>query len=107
MTPEDRKYLRNLQIKADFEDDIPSHGTLGAQWITDEISQAQQQDACYIERLARKDFEPARFANLRNGGGAWKHPPRAKPGRIRLWIGNAIGLACIIVIALAFYVVTP
>ena len=74
MTPEDRKYLRDLQIKADFEDDIPSHGTLGAQWITDEISQAQQQDACYIERLARKDFEPARFANLRNGGNHPHHP---------------------------------
>ena len=38
-----------------------------------------------------------RFANLR----------RAKPGRIRLWIGNAIGLACIIVISLVFYVVMP
>ena len=99
MTSEDRKRLRDLQIKADFEDDIPSHGTLKA----DEISQAQQQDACYIERLARKDFEPARFANLRNGGNL----PRAKHGRIRLWIGDAIGLACIIVIALAFYVVTP
>ena len=78
MTSEDRKRLRDLQIKADFEDDIPSHGT-------------------------RKDFEPARFANLRNGGNL----PRAKPGRIRLRIGNAIGLACIIVIALVFYVVTP
>jgi len=32
---------------------------------------------------------------------------RAKPGRIRLWIGNAIGLACIIVISLVFYVVMP
>ena len=96
MTPEDRKYLRDLQIKADFEDDIPSHGTLGAQWITDEISRAERQNACYIERLARKD-----------GGGAWKHPPRARPGRIRACIGNAIGLACIIVIALVFYVVTP
>ena len=99
MTPEDRKYLRDLQIKADFEDDIPSHGTLGA----DQIAQAQQQDACYIERLARKDFESARFANLRNGGNL----PRAKHGRIRLWIGDAIGLACIIVIALVFYVVMP
>ena len=36
-----------------------------------------------------------RFANLRNGGNL----PRAKPGRIRLWIGNAI--------ALVFYVVMP
>ena len=106
MTSEDRKRLRDLQIKADFEDDIPSHGTRKAQW-TAHTAQAQQQDACYSERLPRKDFEPARFANLRNGGGAWKHPPRAKPGRIRLWIGNAIGLACIIVIALVFYVVTP
>ena len=44
-----------------------------------------------------------RFANLRNGGNL----PRAKAGRIRLWIGNAIGLACIIVIALVFYVVMP
>ena len=103
MTSEDRKRLRDLQIKADFEDDIPSHGTLKAQWTADQTAQAQQQDACYIERLARKDFEPARFANLRNGGNL----PRAKPGRIRLWIGNAIGLACIIVIALVFYVVTP
>ena len=96
MTPEDRRYLRDLQIKADFEDGIPSHGTLKAQWTADQIAQAQQQDA-------RKGFEPARFANLRNGGNL----PRAKPGRIRLWIGNAIGLACIIVIALVFYVVTP
>ena len=99
MTPEDRKYLRDPQIKADFEDDIPSHGTLKA----DQIAQSQQQDACYIERLARKDFESARFANLRNGGNL----PRAKHGRIRLWIGDAIGLACIIVIALVFYVVMP
>ena len=96
MTSEDRKRLGELQIKADFEDDIPSHGTLKAQWTADQIAQAQQQNA-------RKDFEPARFANLRNGGNL----PRAKPGRIRLWIGNAIGLACIIVIALVFYVVTP
>ena len=103
MTSEDRKRLRDLQIKADFEDDIPSHGILKAQWTADQIAQAQQQDACYSERLPRKDFEPARFANLRNGGNL----PRAKPGRIRLWIGNAIGLACIIVIALMFYVVTP
>jgi len=51
----------------------------------------------------RKDFEPARFANLRTGG----NMPRKRPGLIRLWIGNAVGLACIIVIALAFYVVTP
>ena len=43
------------------------------------------------------DNKHPRFANL----------PRAKPGRIRLWIGNAIGLACIIVIALVFYVVMP
>ena len=49
------------------------------------------------------DNNRPRFANLRNGG----NMPRAKPGRIRLWIGNAIGLACIIVIALVFYVVTP
>ena len=103
MTPGYRAYLRCLEVKADFEDDIPSHGTLGAQWITDEISRAQQQDACYIERLARKDFEPARFANLRNGGNL----PRARPGRIRLWIENAIGLACIIVMVLVFYVVMP
>jgi len=96
MTPEDRKYLRDLQIKESFEDDIPSHGTLKAQWTADQIAQAQQQDACYIERLARKD-----------GGGAWKHPPRARPGRIRACIGNAIGLACIIVMVLVFYVVMP
>ena len=49
------------------------------------------------------DNRHPRFANLRTGGNL----PRAKPGRIRLWIGNAIGLACIIVIALVFYVVTP
>jgi len=103
MTPGYRKYLRDLQIKADFEDDIPSHRTLGAQWTADQIAQAQQQDACYIERLARKDFEPARFANLRNGGNL----PRAKPGRIRAWIENAIGLACVIVMVLVFYVVMP
>ena len=96
MTPGYRKYLRDSAVKEAFEDDIPSHGTLGAQWITDEISRAERQNACYIERLARKDE-----------GGAWKHPPRAKPGRIRAWIGNAIGLACIIVIALVFYVVMP
>ena len=107
MTSGYRAYLSCLEVKDAFENDIPSHGTLKAQWTADQIAQAQQQDACYIERLARKDFEPARFANLRNGGGAWKHPPRAKPGRIRLWIGNAIGLACIIVIALVLYVVTP
>ena len=107
MTSGYRAYLSCLEVKDAFENDIPSHGTLKAQWTADQIAQAQQQDACYIERLARKDFEPARFANLRNGGGAWKHPPRAKPGRIRLWIGNAIGLACIIVISLVFYVVMP
>ena len=56
MTSGYRKYLRELQIKADFEDD-----TLKAQWTADQIAQAQQQNA-------RKDFEPARFANLRNGG---------------------------------------
>ena len=99
MTPEDRKYLRDLQIKADFEDDIPSHGTLKA----DQIAQAQQQDACYIERLARKDFESARFANLRNGGNL----PRAKHGRIRLWIENAISLLLIIAMCVVFYVVMP
>ena len=49
------------------------------------------------------DNNHPRFANLRTGG----NMPRAKPGRIRLWIGNAIGLACIIVIALVFYLVTP
>ena len=96
MTSGYRKYLRDSAVKEAFEDDIPSHGTLGAQWITDEISRAERQNACYIERLARKDE-----------GGAWKHPPRAKPGRIRACIGNAIGLACIIVIALVFYVVMP
>ena len=47
--------------------------------------------------LTMTDNDHTRFANM----------PRAKPGRIRFWIGNAIGLACIIVIALAFYVVTP
>ena len=103
MTPGYRKYLRNSAVKEAFEDDIPSHGTLGAQWMEDQIAQAQQQDACYIERLARKDFEPARFANLRNGGNL----PRARPGRIRLWIENAIGLACVIVMVLVFYVVMP
>ena len=96
MTSGYRAYLSCLEVKDAFENDIPSHGTLKAQWTADQIAQAQQQNA-------RKDFEPARFANLRNGGNL----PRAKPGRIRLWIGNAIGLACIIVIALAFYVVTP
>ena len=45
------------------------------------------------------DKDHPRFANLRNGG----NMPRAKPGRIR----NAIGLACIIVISLVFYVVMP
>ena len=49
------------------------------------------------------DNDHTRFANLRTGG----NMPRAKPGRIRLWIGNAIGLACIIVIALVFYVAMP
>ena len=47
--------------------------------------------------LTMTDNNHPRFANL----------PRAKPGRIRLWIGNAIGLACIIVISLVFYVVMP
>ena len=45
------------------------------------------------------DNNHPRFANLRNGG----NMPRKRPGLIR----DAIGLACIIVIALAFYVVTP
>ena len=49
------------------------------------------------------DNNHPRFANLRNGGNL----PRKRPGLIRLWIGNAIGLACIIVIALAFYVMMP
>ena len=48
--------------------------------------------------LTMTDNNHPRFANLRNGG---------KPGRIRLWIGDAIGLACIIVISLVFYVVMP
>ena len=52
--------------------------------------------------LTMTDNNHPRFANLRNGG----NMPRKRPGLIRLWIGNAIGLACIIVIALAFYVVT-
>ena len=97
MTPEDRKHLRDLQIKADFEDDIPSHGTLKAQWTADQISRADLRRAtdAHIAHQARKD------------GGAWRHPPRAKPGRIRAWIENAIGLACIIVIALVLYVVMP
>jgi len=47
----------------------------------------------------RKDFEPARFANLRTGG----NMPRKRPGLIR----DAIKLTCIIGIVLAFYVVTP
>ena len=92
MTPEDRKHLRDLQIKADFEDDIPSHGTLGAQWITDEISRAQQQDAYYIERLARKD------------GGAWRHPPRKqrriKWGAILLDVAAVLALGVIVIGAL-------
>jgi len=45
------------------------------------------------------DNNHPRFANLRTGGN--------KPGRIRLWIGDAISLLLIIVIALALYVVTP
>ena len=88
MTPEDRKYLRDLQIKADFEDDIPSHGTLKA----DQIAQAQQQDACYIERLARKD------------GGAWRHPPRKqrriKWGAILLDVAAVLALGVIVIGAL-------
>ena len=103
MTSEDRK----RQEREDALDELARLGqefdAIKAQWTADQIARAQQQDACYIERLARKDFEPARFANLRTGG----NMPRAKPGRIRLWIGNAIGLACIIVIALTFYVVMP
>ena len=100
MTPEHQKYQ---QTRADFDDDIPSHGTMGPQWSADQIARAERQDACYIERLARKDFEPARFANLRNGGNL----PRAKPGRIRLWIGDAISLLLIIAMCVAFYVVMP
>ena len=98
MTPEDRKHLRELQIKEFFEDDIPSSCTRGAQWMEDEIEKADRRRAeqAYIAHQARKD-----------GGGAWKHPPRAKPGRIRAWIENAIGLACIIVMVLVFYVVMP
>ena len=51
------------------------------------------------------DNNHPRFANLRNGGNL----PRAKPGRIRLWIGagQVAAIACIIVIALVFYVVMP
>ena len=53
--------------------------------------------------LTMTDNNHPRFANLRTGG----NMPRARPGRIRAWIENAIGLACIIVIALVFYVVMP
>ena len=92
MTPEDRKYLRNLQIKEFFENDIPSHGTLGAQWTADKIAQAQQQDACHIERLARKD------------GGAWRHPPRKqrriKWGAILLDVAAVLALGVIVIGAL-------
>ena len=45
------------------------------------------------------DNNRPRFANLRNGGNL----PRKRPGLIR----DAIGLACIIVMCVAFYVVTP
>jgi len=92
MTPEDRKHLRDLQIKADFENDIPSHGTLNAQWTADQIAQAQQQDACYIERLVRKD------------GGAWRHPPRKqrriKWGAILLDVAAVLALGVIVIGAL-------
>ena len=86
MTPEDRNRLRDLQIKADFEDDIPSHGTLKAQWTADQIALAERQDACYIERLARQ---------ARKDGGAWRHPPR-KQRRIK---GGAILLDVAAVLA--------
>ena len=97
MTPEHQKYQ---QTRADFDDDIPSHGTMGPQWSADQIARAERQDAYYIEYLLRKD-DPGQFANLRDGGNL----PRARPGRIRSWIENAIGLACIIVMGLALYLV--
>ena len=49
--------------------------------------------------LTMTDNNHPRFANLRNGG----NMPRKRPGLIR----DAIGLACIIVISLVFYVVMP
>ena len=94
MTPEDRKYLRNLQIKEFFENDIPSHGTLGAQWITDEISRADLRRAtdAHIARQARKD------------GGAWRHPPRKqrriKWGAILLDVAAVLALGVIVIGAL-------
>ena len=74
------------------KNDIPSHGTLKAQWTADQIAQAQQQDACYIERLARKD------------GGAWRHPPRKqrriKWGAILLDVAAVLALGVIVIGAL-------
>ena len=82
MTPRYRDYLRTLAVKEAFENDIPSHGTLGTQWVADQIAEAERQNACYLAR--------------------------ARPGRRRLWIENASGIACIIaVIALAIYGVMP
>ena len=49
----------------------------------------------------RKDFEPARFANLRTGGNMPRK--RKRPGLIR----DAISLLLIIAMCVAFYVVTP
>ena len=51
----------------------------------------------------RKDFEPARFANLRTGG----NMPRKRPGLIRQWIADAVGIIAIIVLVWAVYVGLP
>ena len=94
MTPEDRKYLRNLQIKEFFEDDIPSSCTRGAQWMEDEIEKADRRRAeqAYIAHQARKD------------GGAWKHPPhkqrRIKWGAILLDVAAVLALGVIVIGAL-------
>ena len=94
MTPEDRNRLRDLQIKADFEDDIPSHGTLKAQWTADQISRADLRRAtdAHIARQARKD------------GGAWRHPPRKqrriKWGAILLDVAGVLALGVIVIGAL-------
>jgi hypothetical protein len=47
----------------------------------------------------RSAMDPPRFANLRTGGNL----PRKRPGLIR----DAIKLACLFGLVLAFYVMTP
>jgi len=94
MTSGYRAYLSCLEVKDAFENDIPSHGTLKAQWTADQISRADLRRAtdAHIARQARKD------------GGAWRHPPRKqrriKWGAILLDVAGVLALGVIVIGAL-------